>query len=162
MDTFSFQDEHFSLKANVRPKYMSRLMTKPTKWSLRLAKTDQPGHPPNLIIVFDVRSVGRQGPKLSSCGQRKLWSDWADAQADLSLRWAHMPFSFFLSLIQCISLNNYAVISRFFLGSREFLSFFFLSFFLSFFLFFSLNNGIIRQGRGDYENGAEVTRGRGD
>ena len=23
------------------------------------------------------------------------WSDWADAQADLSLRWAHMPLSWF-------------------------------------------------------------------
>ena len=33
-----------------------------------------------------------KGPKLSSCGQWRLWSDWADAQADLSLRWAHMPF----------------------------------------------------------------------
>ena len=29
------------------------------------------------------------GPKLSSYGQQRLWSDWADAQADLSLRWAH-------------------------------------------------------------------------
>ena len=24
--------------------------------------------------------------------QRRLWSDWADAQADLSLRWAHTHF----------------------------------------------------------------------
>ena len=24
--------------------------------------------------------------------QRRLWSDWADAQADLSLRWAHSHF----------------------------------------------------------------------
>ena len=24
--------------------------------------------------------------------QRRLWSDWADAQADLSLRWAHSQF----------------------------------------------------------------------
>ena len=23
------------------------------------------------------------------CGQQRLWSDWADAQANLSLRWAH-------------------------------------------------------------------------
>ena len=23
------------------------------------------------------------------CGQRRLWSDYVDAQADLSLRWAH-------------------------------------------------------------------------
>ena len=39
---------------------------------------DQPGHPPSLIRLFAVRSVGSQGPQLSSCGQRKLWSDWAD------------------------------------------------------------------------------------
>ena len=29
---------------------------------------------------------------VSSWGQRRLWSDWADAQADRSLRWAHMPY----------------------------------------------------------------------
>ena len=45
--------------------------------------SDQPGHPPSLIRVFAVRSMGREGPKLSSYGQRWLWSDWADAQADL-------------------------------------------------------------------------------
>ena len=27
--------------------------------------------------------------------QRRLWSDWADAQADLNLHWAHMPFCWF-------------------------------------------------------------------
>ena len=54
--------------------------------------SDQPGHPPSLIRVF---AMGSEGPKLSSCGQRRLWSDWADAQADLSLRWAHMPFYWF-------------------------------------------------------------------
>ena len=27
--------------------------------------------------------------------QRRLLSDWADAQADLSLRWAHMSFCWF-------------------------------------------------------------------
>ena len=27
--------------------------------------------------------------------QRRLWSDWVDAQADLSLRWAHMSFCWF-------------------------------------------------------------------
>ena len=37
--------------------------------------------------VVDVRSMGSLVPKVSSCGQRRLWSDWADAKADLSLRW---------------------------------------------------------------------------
>ena len=40
--------------------------------------SDQPGHSPSLIRVFAVRLKGCYGPKLSSCGQRRLWSDWAD------------------------------------------------------------------------------------
>ena len=39
-----------------------------------------------------MRLMGSQGPTLSSYEQRRLWSDWADAQADLSLRWAHTHF----------------------------------------------------------------------
>ena len=50
--------------------------------------SDQPGYPPSLIRVFAVHSMGSGGPSVSSCGQRRLWSDWADAQADLSLRWS--------------------------------------------------------------------------
>ena len=63
---------------------MSHLMTKPTKWSLceslksawAPAQSDQSFH--------SVRSLDSWGPKVSSCGQRRLWSDWADAQADPS------------------------------------------------------------------------------
>ena len=51
-------------------------MTKATKWLCAQ---------PSLIRVIAVRLMGSSGPKLSSCGQRRLWSDWADAQADLSL-----------------------------------------------------------------------------
>ena len=51
--------------------------------------SDQPGHQPSLIRVFAVHLMCSYGPKLSSCGQRILWSDWVDAHADLSLRWAH-------------------------------------------------------------------------
>ena len=29
----------------------------------------------------------------------KDWSDWSDAQADLSLRWAHMPFCWFCHVL---------------------------------------------------------------
>ena len=54
---------------------------------------------PRLIRVFAVRSMGSEGPKLSSCGQRRLRSDWADAQADLSLRWALMPFCWFCHIL---------------------------------------------------------------
>ena len=57
--------------------------------------SDQPGHPPSLIRVFAVRSIGTWGPNVSSCVQRKLWSDWADAQADLCLRWLQWSFCWF-------------------------------------------------------------------
>ena len=72
--------------------------------------SDQPGHPPILIRVLAVRmkmqvvwvevlrpskskrvmSTWRKLESLSA--QRRLWSDWADAQADLRHRWAHMIF----------------------------------------------------------------------
>ena len=59
----------------------------------------QPGHLPSLIRVFAVRSMGSYGPKFCSCGQRSVWSDWADdAQADLSLGWAHTHFVGFVIL----------------------------------------------------------------
>ena len=57
--------------------------------------SDRPGHPPSLIRVFAGRLMGSQGLTLSSSGQRRLWSDWADAQADLGLRWANMSFCWF-------------------------------------------------------------------
>ena len=57
--------------------------------------SDQPGHLPSLIRVFAVRSMGSEGPKVSSGGQGRLWSDWADAQADLSLPWEHSSFCWF-------------------------------------------------------------------
>ena len=34
--------------------------------------SDQPGHPPSLIRVFAVRSMGTRGLNVSSCGQRRL------------------------------------------------------------------------------------------
>ena len=77
---------------------VSRLMTKPTKWHVRPAScedSDQPGHPPSLIRIFAVRVLGSLGPKLSSGEQRRRWSDWTDAQADLSLGWAHRSFCWF-------------------------------------------------------------------
>ena len=78
---------------------MSHLMTKPTKWPLCPVKT----HPPSLIRVFVGHSLGSQGPNTSSCGQRRLWSDLADAQADLSLRWKHMPYCWFCHDVAQIS-----------------------------------------------------------
>ena len=42
-----------------------------------------------------------------SCGQRRLWSDWADAQADLNLRWVHSPFDGFVMMwLICLASPN--------------------------------------------------------
>ena len=54
--------------------------------------SDQPGHPPSLIRVFTVRIKKALALGYPLSAQRRLWSDWADAQADLSLRWAHSHF----------------------------------------------------------------------
>ena len=65
--------------------YMSRDMTKSTKWlcaqrRLRSAWAS---------AVFAVRVEKPWVLSYPLSAQRRLWSDWADAQADLSLRWAH-------------------------------------------------------------------------
>ena len=54
--------------------------------------SDQPGHPPSLIRVFAVRMKKAWVLSYPLSAQRRLWSDWADAQADLILRWAHTHF----------------------------------------------------------------------
>ena len=72
--------------------HLSHVMTIPTKWHVRPAKTQ---------ISLGIRPVWSES-SLSTC--KKLgslathwahsedWSDWADVQADLGLRWAHSHF----------------------------------------------------------------------
>ena len=52
--------------------------------------SNQPGHPPSLIRVFAVHMKKHWALNYLLSAQWRLWSDWADAQADLSLRWAHI------------------------------------------------------------------------
>ena len=54
--------------------------------------SDQPGHAPSLIRVFTVRMKKAWVLSYPLSAQRRLWSDWADAQADLSLHWVHTHF----------------------------------------------------------------------
>ena len=54
--------------------------------------SDQPGHPPSLIRVFAVHMKKAWVLSYPLSTQRRLWSDWADAQADPSLRWEHSHF----------------------------------------------------------------------
>ena len=58
--------------------------------------SDKPGHPPSLVRVFSVRMKKVLFLSYPLSAQRRLGSDWADAQADLSLRWAHRHFLGFI------------------------------------------------------------------
>ena len=49
--------------------------------------SDQPGHAPSLIRVFAVRMKKHWVLSYPLRELWRLWSDWADAQADLSLLW---------------------------------------------------------------------------
>ena len=51
-------------------RYMSLLMTKPKHGCAPSEDSDQPGHPPSLIRVFAVRSMGSKGRELCLC-----WSE---------------------------------------------------------------------------------------
>ena len=54
--------------------------------------SDQPGHLPNLIRVFAVRMKKAWVLSYPLSAQRRLKSDWVDAQAGLSLHWVHGHF----------------------------------------------------------------------
>ena len=58
----------------------------------------QPGHLPSLIRVFTVRIKKPCILSYPLSAQRRLWSDWMDAQADLSLCWAYTHFVGFVML----------------------------------------------------------------
>ena len=57
----------------------------------------QHGHPPSLISLHCAHkeNLGPWAHSYPLSAHRRLWSDWADAQADLSLRWAHMSLCLF-------------------------------------------------------------------
>ena len=71
--------------------------------------SDQPGHPPSLIRVFTVRRKKAWVLSYPLSAQRSLWSDWADVQADLSLRWAHSHFVGFDTMRLKLSSNTHLI-----------------------------------------------------
>ena len=62
---------------------------KTNKVSVRPAKTQISLGIRPVWSVFAVRMKKAWTLSYPLSAQRRLWSDWADAQADLSLRWAH-------------------------------------------------------------------------
>ena len=67
-------------------------MTKPTKWHVRPAKTRISLGICLVWSVFAVRMKKAWVVFYPLSAQRRLWLDRADAQADLSLHWAHSNF----------------------------------------------------------------------
>ena len=86
---------------------LSRLMTKPTKWHVRPAKTQ---------ISLGIHPVGSEssmsvwsnlGSSATHWTNREDWSDWADAQADLSLCWVHKSFCWCCHAAAQLSLRHW-------------------------------------------------------
>ena len=91
----------------------ARALQKPTKWLVHPAKT---------LIRLGISPVWSEsllsalrearGPELSSGEQQGLWSDWADAQADLSLHWPQMSFCWFYYMMAQLFSDNPVKSSR--------------------------------------------------
>ena len=76
--------------------------------------SDQLGHPPSLIRVFAVRMKKAWVLSYPLSAQRRLRSDWADAQVDLSLCWAHthsVGFVMLQLIFSCYIWNSKTVAS---------------------------------------------------
>ena len=74
--------------------------------------SDQPWHPPSLIRVFAVRMKKFCTLSYPLSAQRRLWADWADAQADLSLRWEHSHIVGFVTRrLSCLTFITYCMVS---------------------------------------------------
>ena len=82
--------------------------------------SDQPGHPPSLIRVFAVRMKKAWVLSYQLSAQLRLWSDLADAQANLSLRWAHTRFvGFVMTRLKIFKSYLFYLIHLFFLLKRN-------------------------------------------
>ena len=80
--------------ASKMPQYMSHLMTKPTKWMCFQQRQINLGICPVWSESFLFTQWIAKDPSFLHADS-KDWLNWAEAQAELSLRWAHMPFCWF-------------------------------------------------------------------
>ena len=71
-------NKHSRFSRNVRKRTLGRAPSE---------DSDQPAHSRSLIRFSTGRISDSQGYKDFACGQRRHWSNCADAQADLSLCW---------------------------------------------------------------------------
>ena len=80
----------------IRITLVRRFYWVPTTCEPQCDKTNKMACLPSLIRVFAVRIKKAWVLSYPLSAQRRLWSDWMDAQADLSLRWAHSHFFCFV------------------------------------------------------------------
>ena len=74
---------------------LSHLTTKPTKWHVCPAKTQISLGIHPVRAKSSLSAWWKLGSLATHWAHREDWSDWADAQADLSLLWVHMPLCWF-------------------------------------------------------------------
>ena len=91
----------FNMKIEPRHDKTNKMICAPSEDS------DQPGHPPSLITVSAVSLKQNWVLSYPLSAQRRLRSDWADAQADLSLRWSQNSLcSFCHEVVQVASSSS--------------------------------------------------------
>ena len=74
--------------------------------------SDKPGHPLSLWSQSSLSAWRTLGPySLPLSAQWRLWSDWMDAQSDMSLRWVHISFCLFCHASAQMVLMNTAIFS---------------------------------------------------
>ena len=114
MDLITWLVKYFASRNELQQEYSFHLRRLQSKWAVTWQNqqsecapsedSDQPGHLPSLIRVVTVRMKKPWVLSYPLSAQRRLWSDWADAQADLSLRCAHTHFvGFVMSRLKCKS-----------------------------------------------------------
>ena len=69
---------------------MSQRTTKPTIRRVTSKLSDQPVYPPSTARILVYSSLDSLDSVEGTLDKRRHWSDCADAQADLSLRWSHI------------------------------------------------------------------------
>ena len=112
---------------------MNRKLTWATTWQNQLCgcvpsqDSHQPGHQPSLIRVFAVCMKKAWVLSYPMSAQRRLWSDWADAQADLSLCCAHIHFVGFV--MRWLTFLSFYILEQFRALSDTFMDIFYYFFF---------------------------------
>ena len=92
---------HWKIRLSVAMQYVYKKVIWAASWQNQQngmctqQDSDQLGHPPSLIRVFAVHLKKAWVLSYPLSTLRRLWSDWADAQANLRPHWAHMPFRWF-------------------------------------------------------------------